>query len=198
MAAELLRVIPCFSTKYSKNCLFFCKHIRKLHCEFKKLHCSSRWEDVLPTQLHILHHTIRRHWRAAIETGCILFQLPTHGLTVNTFQVSIQWQNCCQEWINFSNCAVGRSFQPPKQRTGHNAQHREKSFLLKKYKIQLLSSLQKTKSMQPIGSVFADRIEQVKKIKLELKQIKILDCFLHGHGIYTSQLESFFKKIFVN
>ena len=35
--------------------------------------------------------------KVATETGCILFQLPTRGLLVYTFQVPLQWQNCSQE-----------------------------------------------------------------------------------------------------
>ena len=63
--------------------------------------------------------------------------------------------------------------------------------LRKKYKKHLFSSIQKTKSTQTSGSVFADRIELVKKIKFELELMKIVDCFLDGHGNYTSNLVSF-------
>ena len=72
----------------------------------------------------------------------------------------------------------------------------KKRLLRKKYKKHLLSSFQKTKSTQTSGSVFADRIEQVQKTKFELELIKIVDCFLDGHGNYTSTLVSF-KKVFV-
>ena len=56
--------------------------------------------------------------------------------------------------------------------------HREpniakKRLLRKKYKKQLLSSFQKTKSTQTSGSVFADRNEQVKKTEFELELIKM-------------------------
>ena len=47
----------------------------------------------------------------------------------------------------------------------------KKKLLRKKYKKYLLSSYQKTKSTQTSGSVFADRIEQVKKTKFEIKLI---------------------------
>ena len=67
----------------------------------------------------------------------------------------------------------------------------EKRLLRKKYKKHLLSSFQKTKSTQTSGSVFADRIEQVKKSKFELELIKIVDYFLDGHVNYTSILVSF-------
>ena len=59
-----------------------------------------------------------------------------------------------------------------------------------------MSSFQKTKSTQTSWSVFADRIEQVKKTKSELELIKIAYCFLDGHGNYTSNLVSFKIKSF--
>ena len=67
----------------------------------------------------------------------------------------------------------------------------KKRLVRKKYKERLLSYFQKTKSTQTSGSVFADRIEQVEKTKFELELIKIVDCFLDGHGLYTSNLVSF-------
>ena len=56
----------------------------------------------------------------------------------------------------------------------------KKRLLRKKYQRLLLSSLQKTISTQTSGSVFADRIEQVKKTKFEVELIKIVDCFIDG------------------
>ena len=44
---------------------------------------------------------------------------------------------------------------------------------------------------QTSGSVFADRIEQVKGTKFEIELIKIVDCFLDGYGNYSSSLASF-------
>ena len=67
----------------------------------------------------------------------------------------------------------------------------KKRLLSKKYKTHMLSSLQKTKSTQTRGSVFADRIEQAKKAKFELQLIKAVDCFLDGHGNYSSSSVSF-------
>ena len=67
----------------------------------------------------------------------------------------------------------------------------KKRILRKKYKKHLFSSFQKTKTTQTSGSVFAERIEKVKKTKFELDLIKIVDCFLDGHGIYDSNIVSF-------
>ena len=70
----------------------------------------------------------------------------------------------------------------------------KKRLLRKKYKKHLLSSFQKSKSTQTSGSVFADRIEQFKKTEFELEMIKFVDCFLNGHGNYTSNIVSFKMK----
>ena len=67
----------------------------------------------------------------------------------------------------------------------------KKTLVKKKYKKFLLSSFQKTESTQTNGSVFADKIEQVKKTKFESELIKTVDCFLDGHGNYTSNLVFF-------
>ena len=77
----------------------------------------------------------------------------------------------------------------------------KKRLLRKKYKNHFLSSFQKTKSTQNNGSVFADRIEQVKKTKFDLELIKIVNCFLDGHGNYTSNLvvsKNLCKQTFFN
>ena len=54
-----------------------------------------------------------------------------------------------------------------------------------------MSALQKNKSTQTSGSVFAERIGKVKKTRFELELIKLVDCFLDGHGNYDSNLVSF-------
>ena len=67
----------------------------------------------------------------------------------------------------------------------------KKRLLRKKYKKHLFSSFQKTKTTQTSGSVFAERIEKVKKTKFKLELIKVVDCFFAGHGNFDSNLVSF-------
>ena len=67
----------------------------------------------------------------------------------------------------------------------------KKRLLRKKFKQRFMSALQKNKSTQTSGSVFEERIEKVKKTRFELELIKIVDCFLDGHGNYDSNLVSF-------
>ena len=47
--------------------------------------------------------------------------------------------------------------------------------------------------------MFADRIEQIRMTEFELELIKIVDCFLDGHGNYTGDLVSFkIKSLYTN
>ena len=71
----------------------------------------------------------------------------------------------------------------------------KKRLLRKKYKKHLFSSFQKTKTTQTSGSVFAERIEKVKKTKFKFQLMKIEDCFLDGHGKFDSNLISFKKNL---
>ena len=70
----------------------------------------------------------------------------------------------------------------------------KKRLLRKKFEQHFMSALQKNKSAQTSGSMFAERIEKVKKTRFGLKLIKIVDCFLDGHGNYDSNLVSFRMK----
>ena len=67
----------------------------------------------------------------------------------------------------------------------------KKMLLRKKYKKQLFSSFEKTKTTQTSGSVFAERTEKVKKTTFELDFFKIADCFLDGYDNSVSNLVSF-------
>ena len=66
----------------------------------------------------------------------------------------------------------------------------KKRLLRKNYKKHLSSSFQKTKTTQTSGSVFSKTIEKVKKTKFEFELIKIVNCFLDGHGNFDSNLVS--------
>ena len=70
----------------------------------------------------------------------------------------------------------------------------KKRLLRKKYKKHLFSSFRKTKTTQASGSLFAERNEKVTKTKIEFELIKIVDCFLDGHGNFDGNLVSFKMK----
>ena len=52
----------------------------------------------------------------------------------------------------------------------------------------LLSSSKKKFSTRICGSVFEAELSRLKRMKFNLELIKGIDCFLEGHGGYTSSL----------
>ena len=68
----------------------------------------------------------------------------------------------------------------------------KKRLFRKKFKKHMLTSVQRSISVQTTGSVFVERVESVRrKTKFELELMKIIDCFLDGYGGYESNLVSF-------
>ena len=90
----------------------------------------------------------------------------------------------------FDNVQRAVDFNPRNKGVDRMPSTAKKRLLRRKYKKLLFSSFQKTKTTQTSGSVFAERTEKDKKTKFELDLIKIVDCFLDGHGIYDSNLVS--------
>ena len=73
----------------------------------------------------------------------------------------------------------------------------EKQLLRKKFKKHMLTSVQRSISVQTTGSVFVERVDSVRrKTKFELELMKIIDCFLDGYGGYESNFVSFKIKLF--
>ena len=68
----------------------------------------------------------------------------------------------------FDNVQRAVPFNHPNRTVDRNSSIVKKRLLRKKYKKRLLSFLQKTKSTQISGSFYADRIEQAKKINIEV------------------------------
>ena len=91
----------------------------------------------------------------------------------------------------FENVQEAVDFSQRKKGVDRMPSIAKKGLLRKKYKKHLFNSFQKTKTTQNSGSVFAERIEKVKKTKFELELIKIVDFFLDGHGNFDSNLLSF-------
>ena len=71
----------------------------------------------------------------------------------------------------------------------------KKRLLRKKFKKHLFSSFRNTKATLISGSVFAERIEKVKKAIFEMELTKIVDRFLDGYGNFDSNLVSLKKSI---
>ena len=195
MAAVMLRVIPSFYTNYSKNSLFISANTYEKYIVSKE-YCIARHDDkmcCLP---------ICRYYIFLIGNIKELVQ------TLNSFSFDYQHVDCLYTLFRyrFNGKIViksGQIFDSLQKAVHFNQQNRivdrvpifaKKRLLKKKYKKHFLSSFQRTKSTQISGSVFSDRIEQIKKTKFELELIKIVDCFLDGLGNYDSNLVFFQTK----
>ena len=119
----------------------------------------------------------------------------TNKWTVSTlFKYRFSGNSVINRGQIFSNVQKAVYFNRQNTRVDRILSIAKKTLLRKKYQKQLLCSFQKTKSTQNSGSVFADRIEQVKKTKLDLELIKTAEFFVDGHGNFTSNLISLKKS----
>ena len=192
MAAVMLEVIPSVYTNNSKNSLFISSNTYEKFIVSKEC-CIARHDDKMCFQHNCRYHIIRidiiKHLLQKLDAFCFNYQHVDCLYTLFKYR--------------FSGKIVVKSGQllDNLQRAGHfNQQNRgvdrmpsiaKKRLLRKKCKKRLLSSFQKTKSTQTSGSLFVDRIEQVKRNKFEIELIQIVDCFLDGYVNYTGSLVSF-------
>ena len=192
MAAIMLQAKPSFYTKLSEKSLFISANTYEKFIVCKD-YCITHHDDktcFLPScKYHILLHGNVEELLKKMDTFCFTYQyvdclytLFNYGFSGKVIAKSGQVFDNVQRAVDFNHRNKGVDRMPSIAK---------KRLLRKKYKKHLFSSFQKTKSTQTSGSVFADRIEQVKKTKFELELIKIVDCFLDGHGNYTSNLVSF-------
>ena len=196
MTAVMLQVIRSFYTNFSKNSLFISANTYEKYIVSKE-YCIAGHHDkmcFLPTcRYHIIIIGNIKESLQKLDAFCFNYQHVDCLYTLFKYRFngkiiikSGQLFDYLQRAVHFNqqNRGVKRMLSIAKKR-----------LLRKKYKKHLLSSFQKTKSTQTSGSVFTDRIEQIKKTKFELELINIVDCFLDGHGNYTSNLISFKKNL---
>ena len=94
----MLQVTPSFWTIYSKNSLFTSANSYEKYIVSKE-YCIARHDDKICFLPNCRYHIILiGNMKELLQNLDALFQLPTRGLSVYTFQVPLQWQNCCQEW----------------------------------------------------------------------------------------------------
>ena len=125
-----------------------------------------------------------------------MLHLSTRGLSVYIFKYRFSGKVIAKSGQVFDNVQRAVDFNHRSKGVDRMPSIAKKTLLRKKYKKHLFNSFQKTKSTQTSGSVFAERIEKVKKTKLELDLTKMVDCFLNGHGNYDSNLVSFKKNLY--
>ena len=183
MAAIMLQTIPSFYAKISEKSLFIsaktyekyivCKDYCIAH--HNKKTCSlpaCKYYIILLGEIEELLHKLDTFCSTYQHVDCLyaLFKYRFSGkIIANSGNV---FDNV-QKAISFNQRNTGVDKMPSIAK---------KRLLRKKFKQHFMSALQKNTSTQTSGSVFAEKIEKVKKTKFELELIKIVDCFLDGHG----------------
>ena len=191
----MLQSTPSFYTKISEKSVFISANTYEKYIVCKD-YCIAHHNDktcFLPScKYHILLFGNVEELLKKLDTFCFTYQhvdclytLFKYRLSGKVFAKSGQVIDNVQRAVDFNQRNKGVDRMPSIAK---------KRLLRKKYKKHLFSSFQKTKTTQTSRSVFAERIEKVKKTKFELDLIKIIDCFLDGHGNYDSNLVSLKTK----
>ena len=192
MAAIMLQTIPSFNAKISEKSLFISAKIYEKFIVCKD-YCIAHHDDKTCPLPACKYHNI------------LLGEIEELLHKLDTFCFTYQHVDCLYTLFKYRFSAkiiakIGNVFDNAERAISFNQRNRgvdkipsiaKKRLLRKKFKQHFMSALQKNKSTQTSGSVFAERIEKVKKTKIELELIKIVDCFLDGHGNYDSNLVSF-------
>ena len=195
MAAIMLQTIPGFYTKVSEKSLFISAitYEKYIVCKDYCIAHNDNKTCFLPScEYHILLLGNVEELLKKLDTFCFTYQHVDCLYTLFNYRFS--GKVIAKSGQVFDNVQRAVDFNHRNKGVDRLPSIAKKRLLRKKYKKHLFSSLQKTKSTQTGGSVFAERIEKVKKTKFELDLIKIVDCFLDGHGIYDSNLASFQLK----
>ena len=185
----MLKVIPSFYKNYSKNSLFLSASTYKKYIVSKK-YCIARHDDKMCFLSNCIYHILQigniENLLQKLDAFCFNYQHVDCLYTLLKYRVS--GKIVIKTGKLFDNSQRAANFNQQNRGVDRMPSIAKKRLLRKNYRKYLLSSFQKTKSTQTSGSVFADRIEQVKKTKFELELIKIVECFLDCHGNYTSNL----------
>ena len=191
MAAIMLQTIPSFYTKLSERNLFISTNTKEKYIVCKD-YCIAHHDDkacFLPAfKYHIVLLGNVQELLKKLVTFCFTYQHVDCLYTL--FKYRFSGKVIAKSGQVFDNVQRAVDFNKRNKGMDRMPSIAKKRLLRKKYKKHLFSSFQKTKSTQTGGSVFAERIEKVKKTTFELDLIKIVDCFLDGHGNYDSNLVS--------
>ena len=188
----MLQSIPSFYTKLSGKSLFISANTYEKYIVCKD-YCIAHHDDktcFLPScKYHIILLGNVEELLKKLDTLCFTYQHVDCLYTV--FKYRFSGKVVTKSGQVFDNVQRAVDFNQRNKGVDGMPSFAKKRLLRRKYKKHLFSSFEKTKMTQTSGSVFAERIEKVKKTNFELDLIKIVDCFLDGHGNYDSNLVSF-------
>ena len=193
----MLQSIPSFYTKFSEKSLFISANTYEKYIVCKD-YCIAHHDNktcFLPAcKYHIILLGNVEELLRELDTFCFTYHHVDCLYTL--FKYRFSGKVIVKSGQVFDNVQRAVDFNRRNKGVDRMPSAAKKRLLRKKYKKQLFSSFQKTKTTQTSGSVLAERIEKVKKTKFELNFIKIVDCFLNCHGNYDSNLAYFKMKSF--
>ena len=192
MAAIMLQTSPGSYAKISEKSLFISakKYEKFLVCNDYGIVHHDQKTCLLPAcKYHIILLGEIEELLHILDTFCFTYQHVDFLYTL--FKCRFSGKIIAKSGNVFDNVQRAISFNQRNRGVDKMPITAKKRLLRKKFKQHFMSALQKNKSTQTSGSVFTERTEKVKKSKFELELLKILDCFLDGHGNYDSNLVSF-------
>ena len=189
VAAIILQTIPSFYAKFSEKSLYFSAKtyekniVSKDYCiaHHDNKTCSLRackYQNRLPGEIEELLHKLDTFYFTYQHVDC-LYTLCNNRLKGKIVAKSGNMLDNLQITISFHQKNRGVDKMPSIAK---------KRLLRKKFKQHFKSALQKNKSTQTSGSVFA---EKVAKTKFDLELMENVDWFFDDHGNYDSISVSF-------
>ena len=195
MAAIMLQTIASFFTKISEKSLFISANTYKKYIVCTD-YCIAHYDDktcfLAACKYHIILLAIVEELLEKLDTFCFTYQHVDCLYTL--FKCRISGKVFAKSGKVFDNVQRGVDFNHRNKGVESMPSIAKKKLLREKFREHLFSSFQQTKTTQTSGSVCAERIKKVEKTQFELELIKLVDCFLYGHGNYDSNLVSFRKK----
>ena len=178
MVAIMLQAIPSFYTKLPEKNLLISANTYENYIVCKD-YCIGHHDDktyFLPScKYHIVLLGNFGELPKKLDTFCFTYQHVHCLYFLYKYQFSVKVNakrgkvlDNMQQAVDFNQSNKGVERMPSIAK---------KRFSRKKYKKHLCSSFEKTKTTHSSGSVLAERIEKVKKTKLELELITIVDFF---------------------
>ena len=187
MAANMLQTIPSFYPKISQKSIFNSAKTYEKYIVCKD-YCIAHHDDktcclpVCTNQIILLREI--EELLQLLDTFCFSYQHVDCLYTL--FKYRFNGKIIAKSGNGFDNVQRAISVNQRNRGVDKMSSIAKKRLLRKKFKQLFMSALEKNKSTQTSGSVFAERIENVKKTKVELELIKSVDCFLVGNGNYDS------------
>ena len=175
MAGVILQVIASFYTHYSNNRLFISANTYEKDFVSKE-HCIARQDDKMCFLPNCRYHNflIGNIKELLQKKVAFCFSYQHVDCLYALFKDRFSGKIVVKSGQLFDNLQRAVHFDQQNRRVYRMPSIAKKRLFMKKYKKQLLDSFLKPKLTQTIGSVCADRSEQVETTKFELELIKIV------------------------